>query len=98
MTHLSAEIQAPQPGDQVGRSFTVQVLAPGADRIDVFLEPDRDQGGLLVGSASMAQGQLVGAAFKATVSAPREKHTLYVHVSSTRLAEEQILTLPVVVR
>src|SRR5207302_1797451 len=39
---IRAEIQAPQAGDTVGRSFVVQVLAPGADRVDVFLEPDRD--------------------------------------------------------
>src|SRR2546423_1854457 len=49
---LRAEIQAPQPGDLVGRSFGVQVLAPGADQVDVFLEPDRDNGGRLAGSAS----------------------------------------------
>src|SRR5712691_135393 len=48
---IRAEIQAPQPGDLVGRSFIVQVLAPGADRVDVFLEPDRDSGGRLAGSA-----------------------------------------------
>ena len=96
--HLRAEVQSPQPGDQVGRSFIVQVLAPRADRVDVFLEPDRDNGGRLVGSGSVAQGQAISTPLKATVNAPRESHTLYVHVSSTAQAEEQILTLPVVVR
>src|SRR5262249_2780601 len=39
------EIQAPSPSASVPRSFTIQVLAPGADRIEVFLEPGRDRGG-----------------------------------------------------
>jgi hypothetical protein len=98
MPQLHAEIQSPQPGDQVSRSFSIQLLAPHADRVDVFLEPDRDWGGALVGSASVPQAQAAGTALKVTVNAPLEAHTLYVHVSSTTLGQEQILTLPVVIR
>src|SRR5216684_3213461 len=71
---IRAEIQAPQTGDTVGRSFAVQVLAPGADRVDVFIEPDRDGGGRLVGSAVVARDQLPGASFMATVAAPLGMH------------------------
>ncbi|HEX8967891.1 MAG TPA: hypothetical protein VF937_08435, partial [Chloroflexota bacterium] len=95
---LTAQIQSPQAGDQVPRSFAVQVLVQNADRLDVFLEPDRDQGGRLVGSSVLAQSQPPSAALKAVVTAPLDAHTLYVHVSSTSLGQEQVLTLPVVVR
>lgn len=95
LPRLTAEIQAPQPGDPVPRSFSVQVLAPNADRVDVFLEPDRDQGGRLVGTVS----QTPGAPFKVNVNgAPLDAHTLYVHVSSASIGQEQVITLPVIVR
>jgi hypothetical protein len=94
---LRAEIQAPQPGDLVGRSFSVQVLAPGADRVDVFLEPDRDNGGHLVGSATLARAQLANTPFLATVVAPAGMHTLYVHVHAPTAAREEVLTLQVTV-
>jgi hypothetical protein len=94
---IRAEIQAPQTGDTVGRSFAVQVLAPGADRVDVFIEPDRDGGGRLVGSAVMARDQLPGASFLATVAAPLGTHTFYVHVHAPAAAREEVLILPVTV-
>jgi len=94
---VRAEIQAPQPGDLVGRSFGVQVLAPGADRIDVFLEPDRDSGGHLVGSAALGRTQLANAQFVATVVAPAGMHTLYVHIHTPGAAREEVLTLQVTV-
>jgi hypothetical protein len=90
---LQAQIQAPQPGDKVQRNFTLQVLAPDANRVDVFLDPDRDLGGRLVGSTSQAPGQ----PFKVSVNAPLEAQTLWVHVSSSVLGEE-VLKLPVVVK
>jgi hypothetical protein len=93
-TRLRAEIQAPQPGDQVPRSFVMQVLAPDADRVDVYAEPDRDAGGRLIGSAS----QTLGGSLKLNVNVPLSARTLYVHVSSTTLGQEAVLTLPVVVR
>ncbi len=94
---IRVEIQAPQPGDLVGRSFAVQVLAPGADRVDVFLEPDRDGGGRLVGSAVAARDQLPAAPFLATVAAPLGMHTFYVHVHAPTAAREEVLILPVTV-
>ncbi len=94
---IRVEIQAPQPGDLVGRSFFVQVMAPGADRVDVFLEPDRDGGGRLAGSAVVTRDQLPGAPFMATVAAPLGVHTLYVHVHSPTATREEVLMLPVTV-
>ncbi|MCA1646875.1 MAG: hypothetical protein LC797_15925 [Chloroflexi bacterium] len=91
------EIQAPQPGDQVGRSFLVQVLAPGADQVDVFLEPDRDNGGRLAGSAASAGSEPAKTPFLATVVASAGMHTLYLHVHTPGAAREQVLTLPVTV-
>jgi hypothetical protein len=91
---LAAEVEAPQPGDQVSRSFNLEVLAPAADRVDVFLEPDRDHGGRLVGTLS----QTPGPPFRVSVVAPVDAHTLYVHVSSSALGQEQVLTVPVIVR
>ena len=92
---LNAEIESPQPGDQVPRSFVLQMLAPDAARVDVFLEPDRDNGGRLVGSTLAGS---TGTPLKTTVSAPAGSHTLYVHVTSAVLGQEQLLTLPVVIR
>jgi hypothetical protein len=97
VARIRAEIQAPQPGDLVSRSFTLQVLAPGADRVDVFLEPDRDSGGHLVGSASSTRDQLPAASFLATVAAPQGMHTFYVHVHAPTSAREEVLILPVTV-
>jgi hypothetical protein len=98
MPGLRAEIASPQPGDQVARSFVMDVLAPNADQIDIFLEPDRNAGGRLVGSASMPQARPAGAHSKVTVNAPLGDQTLYVHVSSTTSGQEQTFTVPVVVR
>jgi hypothetical protein len=91
----SVEIQAPQPGDMVARTFVMQLLAPSADRIDVFLEPGRDQGGRLVGSASVRQ--LSSTPFLVTVSLPPGSHTLSVHAQSTATGRDKVLALPVVV-
>jgi hypothetical protein len=90
----TVEIQAPQPGDSVGRTFVLQLLAPNADRVDVFLEPGRDQGGRLVGSASV--GKLSNAPFRVTVSLPPGSHTLSVHAQSTTTGREKVLALPIV--
>ena len=92
-----AEIQSPQAGDQVPRSFILQMLAPDAARVDVFLEPDRDNGGHLVASASAPAAGSAPASVKTTISAPVGSHTLYIHVTSAALGQEQVLTLPIVV-
>jgi hypothetical protein len=95
---LRAEVESPQPNDQVNRSFIVQVLAQGADRVEVYLEPDRDNGGRLVGSAMVPPGTSVGAPVKIPVSAPLDGHTLYVHVASSASGRQQVLTVPIIVR
>jgi hypothetical protein len=95
---LRAEIESPQPNDEVNRSFIVQVLAQGADRVEVYLEPDRDNGGRLVGSAAVPPGTSVGTPVKIPVSAPLDGHTLYVHVASSTSGQQQVLTIPIVVR
>jgi hypothetical protein len=92
------EIQAPQSGGLVTRSFTLQVLAPDADRIDVFLEPGRDYGGRLAGSASVGQAGAPGSSIQVTVNAPVGTHTLYVHVHTAAAAQDEVLTLPIVAR
>jgi hypothetical protein len=93
---FNAQIESPQPGDAVSRSFQVEVLAPGADHVDIFLEPDRDHGGQLVGSATVqptSQGPI-----GVTVILPRDLHTLYVHVSNSSTGQQQLLSVPVTVR
>lgn len=91
----AAEIQSPQPGVQVSRQFVLQVLAPRADRVDIFLEPGRDLGGRLVGSALAESSS--AAEFRATVSVPTGPQTLDVHARSTSSGTEEVLSLPVVV-
>jgi hypothetical protein len=93
-----AEVESPQPGDHLGRSFVLQVLAPTADRVDVFLEPDRDQGGRIVGSTAIAPGTPVPNPFRLTLNLPADGHTLYVHVSSSVTGQQTLITVPVVVR
>jgi hypothetical protein len=88
------EIQAPQPGTLVTRTFTLQVLAPSADRVTVFLEPDRDQGGLLVGSATVSQASR--ATIQVTVRVPSGAQTLYVHAESSTTGQQQSQALPIV--
>jgi hypothetical protein len=91
-----AEVEAPQPGDQVSRTVVVQVLAQGADRVDVFLEPDRDEGGKLVGTSTRPLGST--GVMNVTVSLPTDGHTLYVHVASSVTGQQALFTVPVVVR
>jgi hypothetical protein len=93
-----AEVASPQPNDEVGRSFVLQVVAAGADRVDVYLEPDRDNGGRLVGSSPVPPGTSASAPVKIQVSAPVDNHTLYVHVASSASGQQQVLTVPIVVR
>jgi hypothetical protein len=95
---LRAEVESPQPNDQVSRSFLVQVLAQGADRVEVYLEPDRDNGGRLLGSAPVPPGTSAGSPVRIQVSAPLEGHTLYVHVASSASGQQQVLTVPIIVR
>jgi hypothetical protein len=98
VTPPRAEIQAPQPGDLVTPSFILQLLAPGADRVEVFLEPGRDRGGRLVGSVSSAQARAADPNIRMTVVVPTGSHTLEVHVQTASATTERILMLPIVVR
>lgn len=93
---FQAEVAAPQPGDQISRTAIVQVLAPTADRVDVFMEPDQDHGGKLVGSAT--RSPTASSMINVTVSLPLDSHTLYVHVSSSTTGQQTLITVPVVVR
>jgi len=88
------EVQSPPPDADVPRHFTVQVQAPGADRVDVFLDPGRDRGGRLVDSASSAS--LPGGAFQLAVSASPGPQSVYVHAHYAT-GPEAIVTLPLTV-
>jgi hypothetical protein len=90
----AAEIQSPQPGDLLPHTFVMQVLAPRADRVDVFLQPGRDRGGRLVGSASADTPS--SAEFRATTTLPTGPQTLYVYARSTASGSEEVITIPVV--
>jgi hypothetical protein len=90
-----AEVAWPQPGSDVGRTFAVQVLAPDADRVDVFIEPDRDEGGRIVGSTTRTAGSNASAVMNVKVALPTDNHTLYVHVSSSVTGQQTLITIPV---
>lgn len=93
---IRAEVQWPSPNDRVGRSIDLLVLASDADRVDVFIEPDRDRGGRLVGSASATPTKrLPGGTIQVPLTLPQDQHTLYVHVSSMSTGQEQVIQLPV---
>jgi hypothetical protein len=91
-----AEVESPQAGDQVSRGLIVQVLASGADRVDIFLEPDRDEGGKLVGTATRPLSAT--GVMNVALSLPTDAHTLYVHVASSVTGQQALFTVPVVVR
>jgi hypothetical protein len=100
------EVAAPQPGASVGRSFAVQGIVAGADHVDVFLEPDRDAGGALIGSGTPGElspairlGRPLGAGefIAPTNGVPRGSHILYVHAHSSITGQEIVLTIPVTV-
>lgn len=98
------DVASPQPGASVGRSVLVEgTAASSVDRVDVFLEPDRDAGGMLVGSGSPGQsmadartGRSVGSGeFTIPTSIPRGGHTLYVHARSAASGQETVLSIPI---
>jgi hypothetical protein len=94
VTLRAAEIQSPQPGDGVPRTFVLQVLAPRADHVDVFLDPGRDHGGKLIGSSADTSSS---GEFRATITAPMGPQNLEVHARSTATGKEEVLTLPITV-
>ena len=66
---------------------------PGVDQVDVFLEPDRDHGGRLVGSTSLAKGS--PGRFSVSINVPAGQHTLYVHARSAIGNRELVVPIPV---
>jgi hypothetical protein len=93
-----AEVAAPQVGDQISRGSIVEVLAPTADHVEVYLEPGRDRGGRLVGSTTLAPGSTNPLTLKVPITVPSlGAHTLYVLVGSSATAQEAVITVPVVV-
>jgi hypothetical protein len=90
------QIDSPKAGATVGRTMLVQGIAfdPGVDEVDVFLEPDRDRGGRLIGSVSLRQP--TPARFSVTITnLPPGPHTLYIHARSAPLNRESIVPIPV---
>jgi hypothetical protein len=90
------QVDAPKAGASIGRTAFVQGIAfdPGVDQVDVFLEPDRDRGGRLVGSISLRTPS--PARFSVTISGlPPGQHTLYVHAHSALANRESVVPIPV---
>jgi hypothetical protein len=73
------QVLAPASGASISRGYQMELLATGIDRVDVFLEPDRDQGGRVVASIAGFDGPHV----VLPVSLPAGSHTLYVHGHSS---------------
>ena len=57
-----------------------------------------DNGGRLVGTSAVPPGTSASSPVKITVSAPLDNHTLYVHVASSASGQQQVLTVPILVR
>ncbi|MBV9173180.1 MAG: hypothetical protein JOZ81_24200 [Chloroflexi bacterium] len=84
-------ISWPTAGASVSRAFTMQgTVAAGVDRVDIFMDSDRDAGGVIVGSA--VPGSLAGVRlnrsissdeFYAVVNVSKGNHVLYIHGHST---------------
>jgi hypothetical protein len=97
------DVASPQPGASVGRSLLVQGVATGLDRVDIFLEPDRDGGGPLVGSGIPGElspgarlSRPLGAGeFIAPSTLPRGGHTLYIHARSSITGQEIVVSIPI---
>jgi hypothetical protein len=96
------QVAYPVAGANVGRSFILQgVVASSVDRVDVFLEPDRDAGGPIVASAvpGSAAGirlkrALGSGEFYAAVNVPKGDHVLYVHAHSSA-GPDVVVTIPI---
>ena len=100
------DVAWPNPGDTVNRSLVVEGSAVdtqataasggGIDSIEVFIEPDRDGGGRMVGSAR--PGSTSGIDFNASVDMPPGPHTLYIHAHSALSGKEAVTSIPVLAR
>jgi hypothetical protein len=96
------QVASPMPGASVGRSFILQgLVAASIDRVDAFLEPDRDAGGPLVASAVPGSANgirlnrvLASDEFVADASVSKGSHVLYVHAHST-IGQDVVVTIPI---
>jgi hypothetical protein len=99
---------SPRPGDLLtpgnyvvqGQAVdTAASTAPSVDRVQVFWDQSRDNGGLFLGGAD----SLSGNAFKLTAQIPKQTpgatetgtHTLFVYARSALSGQEQVLTVSV---
>jgi len=99
------DVRWPTPGVRVTPSFVLEGTAfdpvtrdghtAHAHYIEVFLEPGRDRGGRLVGTARV--GQVDGTEFRVLTTIPRGDHTLHVHARSVTTGREVVVRIPVVV-
>jgi hypothetical protein len=89
------QVDSPKAGANIGRTAFIQGIAfdAGVDQVEVFLEPDRDRGGRLVGSTSLRTP--TPARFSVSVSLPPGQHTLYVHARSGSANRESVVPIPV---
>jgi len=99
------DVRWPTPGARVTPSFVLEGAAfdpvtrdrhtTDAHYVEVFLEPGRDLGGRLVGTAR--PGQFDGAEFRVLTTIPRGDHMLHVHARSVTTGREVVVRIPVVV-
>jgi hypothetical protein len=89
------QVDAPRAGASIGRTAFVQGIAfdLGVDQVEVFLEPDRDRGGRLVGSTTLRSSS--PARFSVSITIPAGQHTLYVHARSSAANRESVVPIPV---
>jgi hypothetical protein len=102
-------VTAPRSGATVSGSYVLQGSAydpsattsqgTGIDRVEAFLEPDRDGGGRLLGDAVLvptdtSSGSPQGAAYTLPVRVAPGPHTLYVHAHSAITGLETVVAVP----
>jgi hypothetical protein len=95
------QIMWPNPGATISAGQLLQGVASdpiatigsGIDTVQIFLEPGRDAGGRLLGTATPAR--LGAEAFSLTLRLSRGAHTLDIHAHSSLTGRETVLLLPV---
>jgi hypothetical protein len=95
------QITSPNPGATISTGQLLQGVASdpiatigsGIDSVQIFLEPGRDGGGRLLGTATPAR--LGEKAFSLTLRLSRGAHTLDIHAHSSVTGRETVLSLPV---
>jgi hypothetical protein len=95
------QIMWPNPGATISAGQLLQGVASdpiatvgsGIDSVQIFLEPGRDAGGRLLGTATPAR--LGTEAFSLTLRLSRGAHTLDIHAHSSLTGRETVLSLPI---